>query len=242
MVIRSFSASLLAGLLTCFSGVAMSADAAWKLHVDSAEAGKFDAAEQANFEKEVAAAGCPLQLVQQKSEEAEILFAVRPGVAEGRVEWLKPRTWNDLPLTTAVVVHANTGVGSLQSLSGAAVGVISDGSHIGYEVAQKMFSAAGATLDRGKLSRIGSYDNASVLLQHQDIFAAVLPGPLARRWSQDGSLMVVAESAPLAIGSLQLRSNLNPDQVAKCKSVFTGLKGDGFRKVFPLWVEGFREP
>lgn len=218
----------------------------WRIHIDTDGAGAVDSSVVPAFEKAVADAGCPLKVVEQDREGAELAFSARPGNLPGKTVWFYSRSWNNLPLTSAVVVRASTGVSSLQNLSGMAVGISSEASYLGYEIPSALFTAAGVTLEKKHLVSAGSYEGAVVMLMHQDVFAAVMPGPLAHRWAESNRLAIVAESEPLPVGSIQAQDGLAPTQVASCRKALLSLQREGRldwrMQIFPAWVEGFRAP
>ncbi len=215
---------------------------------ETAEGGSFSETAVMAFEAYMAEQQCPAHVVIDQADEASLfLFSARPAHKENTVKYqnfLNVVTYKDLPLTSAILVHASTGIDSLESLKDARVGYISNASYMGYEVPVRLFSDAGVVIDKKKVYLTSSHDGAIGLLLHKNIFAAVLAGPLAHRWAKANSLKIVAESEPLDIGRVLISKSADPELAERCHAALVNLKratrSDKRMNVFPRWVEGFK--
>lgn len=154
------------------------------------------------------------------------------------------RTYQDYPLSTAVLIKASTGITDLKSAAGERLSVVSDVSYIGWEVVQQLYSDAGVTINSDNVYLTEFYEGAITLLLHGDVFAAAVPGPLARRWAKPNGLNIVAESEVLDVGAVWINGSIERSQRAQCRNALLGLKRttrrDKRMNIFPAWVEGFK--
>ncbi len=154
------------------------------------------------------------------------------------------RTYQDYPLTTTVLIKASTGITDLKSAAGERLSVVSDVSYIGWEVLQQLYRDAGVTINSDDVYLAGFYEGAITLLLHGDVFAAAVPGPLARRWAKPNGLNIVAESEVLDVGAVWINGTIERSQRAQCRNALLSLKRttrrDKRMSIFPAWVEGFK--
>lgn len=203
-----------------------------------------------SFEKYMSASGCSVEVDFIQSTDAGVFtFSYAPQsiqpVDQTRYELLvQARTYSDYPLTSALVIKASTGIKDLNSAKGERLGVVSQSSYLGWQLIQELYQNVGIKLGNADIYETGGYEGSMAMLLHGDVFVAVLPGPLARRWAKSNKLYIIAESEPQDIGQLWVDKKLSAGKKQQCKSALLNLQRttgrDKRMKIFPDWVEGFR--
>ncbi|MEH6579292.1 MAG: PhnD/SsuA/transferrin family substrate-binding protein [Amphritea sp.] len=233
------------------------------LYVTSAEGGRQSQGNIVSLEKYLAQQGCYVAVGASASINlADLVFNARPAElllsnssqkfssTQERGESLpyEPlvavRTWQDYPLTSAVLVKSSTGLTNLAGLKGQRIAYISEDAYMGRQVAEQLMSTVNVQPRGNSIYLTGGYEGSMTMLLHGDVFSAVIAGPLAHRWAKANDLTVVVESDPLDIGYLWIRASLAEDIKTVCRNAMLALQRESRRdkrmKVFPLWVEGFK--
>ena len=234
-------------LLGLASTVVAGADGA-TFYFDKTEGGSFSQRALSEFQQYMAEQQCPVTVVNDSAAENILLFfSAKPlekSVTDTFNFLLDIKTWNDLPITSAILVRASTGIDNLKSLEDTRVAYITDGSYLGYEIPVRMFKDAGADPGKQEMHMASSHDSAMGLLLHKDVFVSIIAGPLAHRWAEANELAIVAESEPLDIGKVLISRSASEETVSVCRTALLNLKRTTFSdkrmNVFPRWVEGFR--
>lgn len=204
-----------------------------------------------SFEEYMAERGCDVKVsfVNNNVNGSVLYFSAKPLsiplVDSKKYQRLaKIKTYQNEPLTSAVLIKASTGVSDLKSVEGERLSVVSKRSYLGWSKIEMLYNDAGVSLDKNDIYEAGTYEGAIALLLHGDVFVAGLPGPLAKRWATANNLSIIAESEALSVGDVWIRGRVSDDQKQDCKEALVSLtrtnRRDKRMSVFPAWVEGFK--
>lgn len=241
---------LASSLVAAMVHVEAAAIGEFKFSVPQGEGGSMSPRARQAFEQHMKESECPVRVESraQNDEAAEIVFSVMPAsaakaAAQSTTYHLAARTYENTPLTVTVLVKANTGINSLESLEGERLALVSKTSVLGFEPVRELFADAGVDFNQNPLFITGSYEGVATLLLHGDVFAAALPAPLSARWAETNELSVVAQSLTPLAGYVTISDSVAVERRQACIKALQTLERtsprDNRMDVFPLWVEGF---
>ena len=249
---KSFSPSYLLSILLFALLLSSSPLSAQKplglFYFDPMEGGSFRENITTKFESYMAEQHCPIKVITKIANGKPLLsFTAKPldkdVFTEQRI-LTRIKTYKNLPVTSAILVHASTGITDLKSLEDSRFGIISPSSYIGQKIPQQMFTQADSNINATKIYITGNHQSAIGLLLHNNIFSTVLAGPLAHRWAKTNNLTIVSESQPLDIGKVLINKSAKDTVIENCRKALLELKRTTPRDkriyVFPAWVDGFK--
>ncbi len=204
-----------------------------------------------SFEMYMAESGCKVKVIfiNKSIKESDMYFSAKPSSIsqDDHKQYdrlVKIKTYNNIPLTSTVLIKSSTGISDLKSTRGERLSVVFKGSYLGWGEIQNLYSNAGIKLDERDVYEAGSYEGVIALLLHGDVFVAGLPGPLAKRWAIANNLTIIAESEEISVGDVWIRKQLTDDKKQACKKSLVSLQRTNRRdkrmSIFPAWVEGFK--
>ena len=141
----------------------------------------------------------------------------------------------------AIVVHAARGVSDLSSLKGEWISFVSKNSWSGYRLPIELLQDAGVNEKDGHFYFVGNHVGAVSALLHKDVHVAVLAEPLARRWADANSLVIVAVSEAVETGGWWIHHSVPEKQQQLCQQALTSLTRS-HHKALPAWIDGFVLP
>lgn len=211
------------------------------------EGGKLKPHHQKAFAKSLQEYQCKITFSQDVTD-ANLILATKATVADGYEPLLKAKTYANRPLNLSVLVQKSRGVDALEQLHHERIAIIHSVSEMGFLSQFPELSEQGLRLEPGKVIESGRFDGALALLLHGDVFAALIPQPLAEKWSFENKLTIVAQTTTnhqpyLWLQSSLRRNNTNYQTIQNCREALLTLdKKTNHKKyfsIFPLWLEGF---
>lgn len=176
----------------------------------------------------------PLPLSQQQAKSMHLQYNQKLTVS----------TFNKEPLTISILVRSNTRTDEFPSLKGERIAIMSKGSYIGGSKTGELFSTLGIDINNETVYETGSYVGAFALLRHGDVFAAAIPGTVARLWGGKNNMVIIAESEPIKVGGIYFNKSVNQSTRHSCSIAFKSLNIENRRdkkmNIFPAWVESFK--
>jgi len=218
--------------------------APFNLYLDEFEGGKIKAHHQQTFIEYMANNNCQLTIT-DKANHAQIMLAMDNTKPKTFNPWLTASTYQDTPLSLSVVVKSSRGLDNLAQLTGERIAIVHSLAQMGFLNEIGDLNAQGLDLNSSDVFESGRYDGALALLLHGDVFAAVLPTPLAMQWQTKNKLSLLANSATQQRPYLAIHESITLARAdaKQCEQAFLTLnensKKAGLLSVFPLWVEGF---
>ncbi|MBF0367827.1 MAG: PhnD/SsuA/transferrin family substrate-binding protein [Magnetococcales bacterium] len=140
----------------------------------------------------------------------------------------------------AILVHGTSGIEDLTLLRGEAIGFVSPEAISGYQLPMELFVQAGVEVKPEQQIFGGTHSGAVALLLHREVQGVGVAAPLAKAWSGEGELAMIAESKPVVAGGWWLKKGMDASLKKACKKGITTLTGKAL-KPFPGWIGGFGE-
>lgn len=219
-----------------------------QLRIDAAEGGRQSQTNITALEQYLEGLDCDVQVMKEDdSKSADLFFNTKPVAQafENKYQRLvAPATWQNYPLTSAVLVKSSTGITEAQGVAGQRIAFVSENAHLGRTIALQWLSAQGVDVAEDTAYLTGDYQGSMTMLLHGDVFSAAIAGPLAHRWAGANDLTLLYESEPQDIGYVWIRKAVSSELQQRCQLAFEGLQRESRRdkrmRLFPLWLEGFR--
>lgn len=141
----------------------------------------------------------------------------------------------------ALLVQRTTGLDDLALLAGEPIAFVTAYSPTGYHLPMELLAKATVTPNSKNMSFARNHSGSVALLLHHEVQAAALAAPLAKEWSEDGELLVLAQSKAVETGGWWIHESITNRWSQPCQSALRDLSGSGL-KPFPDWIGGFVLP
>lgn len=220
----------------------------FNIFLSNYEGGKLKAKNKEAFINYLSNNQCHIQFSDSKNN-ADLLLGIESTVPNGFEPYLKVKTYLDLPLNLSVLVKSSRSVDNLEQLKGEPLSIINAYSEMGFLSQYVELAVMGLSLEESQIFESGRYDGALALLLHGDVFAAIIPNPLAEKWKKENNLNIIANSSANEFPYLWIKLDNKLIQEASgsnsktCSAALVKLgtrnRRDKRFSVFPLWVEGF---
>ena len=242
--------------LALFTSVSYS-DNQLSLYFDDTEGGQISSKRFIKLKKHLNKSGCSVNQVIRASELtservlADVIFIPLKASTTSTsfdsllyTEELKNSVVNSEPLTVSILVRGSTGISNLASLDGVKFAFVSPNSLLGYQIPNQLLRESGVKTSNNNITFTGTSLGSISLLLHKDVFATVIPTPLAISWAKANDLTVVAKTKAVEAGSVWFKKSMNKKHMKVCKKVFTQLhrnkSNKRLAKLFPQWLNGFK--
>lgn len=219
------------------------------IFLSPSEGGKLKPKHKEAFVNYLSNNKCHIQFSGQKNN-ADLLLGLESTIPDGFEPYLKTKTYADLPLNLSVLVKSSRSVDRLDQLKGEPLSIINTYSEMGFLSQYVELAVQGLSLEESEIFESGRYDGALALLLHGDVFAAIIPNPLAEKWKKENNLIIIANSSANELPYLWIKSDdklikeANGSHSKACSAALVKLgtrnRRDKRFSVFPLWLEGFR--
>lgn len=234
-------------LITLLLQSSFSDAASLQLRIDAAEGGRQSQTNITALEQYLGGLGCAVRVMGEDDlGKADLFFNTRPAVQaldDAYQRLVAPATWQDYPLTTALLVKSSTGISEARSIAGERIAFVSEHAYIGRTLPLQWLSEHGVGVLPESEYITGDYQGSMTMLLHGDVFSAAIAGPLASRWAEPNGLTVLYESEPQDVGYIWISKAVSSDIQQRCQLAFQGLQRKSRRdkrmRLFPLWLEGF---
>lgn len=220
----------------------------FNIFLSPAEGGKLKTRNIEAFINYLSKSQCHIRFTDKKND-ADLLLGLESTVSDGFEPYLKIKTYSGLPLNLSVLVKSSRSVDRLEQLKGEPLSIINAYSEMGFLSQYVELAVLGLSLEESEIFESGRYEGALALLLHGDVFAAILPNPLAEKWKKENNLNIIANSSANEFPYLWIKSD---DKLIKeadgsnskaCSAALVKLgtrnRRDKRFSIFPLWVEGF---
>ncbi len=222
------------------------------LYVNVAEGGEISKRRQNHLQDYFQNSQCNIKLIDSgfksaAESAADIVFMpLKQDMAQPYQQVFGLTVIDDHLLSASILVRSATPISNIAELADVRIAFLSLESITGYSLQKALLNEAGVTLNKGLIRFTNSDLGAMSLLMHQEVYAAAVATPLAKKWAKANDLMIVAQSQPVATGGLWMKNGIALENKARCKDAFKKLfdkdqnsKVKNLAKIFPVWVKGF---
>ena len=216
------------------------------ISINHDDGGKTSQSHLANFLDALQASGCHAITHEDSNLPVQLLFdpAPHPHALKSHPDYeliAIAKTLNgDTEIRSAIVVRASSGLSELDSLKESWFAFTSKNSWSGYLLSLKLLNEANIDETNSHFYFTGNHIGSAAALNHNDVQAAIIAEPLARRWADHNQWYIVAVTEAIETGGWWIHKSVSSDVKLLCTSALTQLKKSQ-HKVMPAWVDGFTE-
>ena len=179
------------------------------------------------------------------SSKADFIFSpLQPSLPNQFVKLANINVINDEKLSASILVRGSTGIKNITNLAGVRIAFLSPESSTGYQLQQSLFEAADIVHNKENITFAETNLAAISLLLHQDVFAAGIATPLAKKWAEGNGLIIVATSKEVDVGGFWVRKDISSEIIENCAKAMlqitkSGEQNQKLLRLFPAWVDSF---
>lgn len=144
----------------------------------------------------------------------------------------------DLKVRGAIVVHASKGITDLALLKDEWIAFVSNKSWPGYRLPVQLLQEAGVNERSNSFYFVGNHIGVVSALLHRDVHVAVTTESLAKRWSEQNYLSIVAVTDEVETGGWWMHRSVADSQLRNCTRSIQRLRRSQ-HKALPAWIDGF---
>ena len=196
------------------------------------------------FLKNLNEQGCNANVNKQENSTAQLIFDPTPhSIASEHYQdyqliAIAKTLNNEQVIRSAIVVQASTGITDLATLQGNWIAFISNNSWPGYHLPLALLNKANINEENSHFYYVGNYIGAAAALGHNDVQAAIIVEPLAKRWADVNNLKIIALTQAVETGGWWMHKSLSAQITKQCTNALMQLKKSQ-HKVLPAWINGF---